>query len=207
MGIIYLIQLREFVNADKNIYKIGRSVRDGVERIKEYPKNSKLYYLTHVSNNTTVVKIETTIIKKFKKIFIHRSDIGNEYFEGDHIKMINYIHEIIIFYKKFIKYTEAINILCEFNKLIRDNPCNRNVIINDTGIKVYINDKWEEYYLEEVIKNTSKTIINYLDKNEIKSDYFEYFELIAEHGFSIFENNIDTQIFQNSFIESFTCLE
>jgi hypothetical protein len=92
MGIIYLIQLREFIKTGENIYKIGQSGRGGLERMKEYPKDSKICSLTHVSNEKHLEKL---IILEFKKLFRIREDIGSEYFEGNCNKMVYTIHKII----------------------------------------------------------------------------------------------------------------
>ena len=40
-GHIYLIQEREFMNANQNVYKIGRT-KDINQRVKGYPKDSRL---------------------------------------------------------------------------------------------------------------------------------------------------------------------
>ena len=83
---IYLIQLREFVNSNQNIYKIGRTKQSNTKRFNTYPKNSKLFLLISVQD---CIRIEKLIITYFKLKYIQRKDIGNEYFEGDHCIMID----------------------------------------------------------------------------------------------------------------------
>jgi len=89
IGYIYIIKEREFINSNTNIYKIGRT-QDILERVKNYPKNSKLHYTVIVND---VVNTETKLIKLFIYHFNHRKDIGREYFEGDVKQMIDIIHD------------------------------------------------------------------------------------------------------------------
>ena len=96
---IYLLQEREFIKTNENIYKIGKSNAKNLTRFKQYPKNSVLLFQS-ICNNCNIM--EKIIIKVFKKKFIRRKDIGNEYFEGDYEKMINIINLKIRKYKKLI---------------------------------------------------------------------------------------------------------
>jgi hypothetical protein len=85
-GYFYIFQLREHKNLNQNVYKIGKTERDIVQRFKEYPKGSMMVYSTLVNNCT---KFETIIKNHFKTIFIHRTDCGEEYFEGDLFKILD----------------------------------------------------------------------------------------------------------------------
>jgi hypothetical protein len=86
---IYLLQEREFKTTGQNIYKLGKTKQENLRRFKQYPKGSKLL-LQQVCDNCDMLEIE--LIRDFKKKYIHRRDIGNEYFEGDYNDMIKYIH-------------------------------------------------------------------------------------------------------------------
>ena len=77
MGIIYIIQLREFIGTDK--YKIGRSDSNHLIRVNQYPKGSILLFLLTCNNSS---EIEKEIISDFKTKYKHLTDYGNEYFEG-----------------------------------------------------------------------------------------------------------------------------
>lgn len=84
MSYIYLLLEREFIKTNENIYKIGRSNQNNDKRVKQYPNGSKLIIQTICSD----CKIsENEIIDLFKRKYIHRNDIGNEYFEGDVFEM------------------------------------------------------------------------------------------------------------------------
>jgi hypothetical protein len=87
-----LLQEREFIKTNENIYKIGMSRVINLGRFNQYPKGSILLYQSHCNDCKS---IESILIKIFKTKFIHRSDIGNEYFEGNHKDMIDIIFQTI----------------------------------------------------------------------------------------------------------------
>jgi hypothetical protein len=61
------------------IYDKLKSYKQDFKRFDGYPKNSHLVLMVDVIDCKA---IETLIIKKFKGVFTHRKDYGNEYFEG-----------------------------------------------------------------------------------------------------------------------------
>lgn len=85
---IYLLQTREFIQLNQPVYKMGRTDQPLEKRLKGYPKGSKVLY-SDVCCHT--VNTETIILRYFRTEFIHRKDIGKEYFEGDPNKMIEII--------------------------------------------------------------------------------------------------------------------
>jgi hypothetical protein len=85
---IYLVYEREFINANNNIYKIGKSKQENTKRFNQYPKSSILLFQINVYNCD---KLETELINIFKQKFIHRVDIGYEYFQGGYHEMIDII--------------------------------------------------------------------------------------------------------------------
>ena len=89
---IYLIHTREFINSIKKIYKVGKTTQEPTKRIKQYPKGSKILLIT---NCIDCHKDEKEILKLFKRKYIQRKDIGNEYFEGDYNEMITDINQIV----------------------------------------------------------------------------------------------------------------
>ena len=89
---IYLLQEREFITTKQNIYKLGKTKQENLQRFKQYPKGSKLI-LQQVCYDCDM--LETQLIREFKNKYIHRRDIGNEYFEGDYNEMIKDIHNKI----------------------------------------------------------------------------------------------------------------
>lgn len=89
---VYLLQEREFINSGQSIYKIGRTKQLNDKRFKQYPKNSMLLLQTFC-NNCTIC--ETQIMNMFKQKYIHRVDIGSEYFEGNVKEMQRDIFNIV----------------------------------------------------------------------------------------------------------------
>jgi hypothetical protein len=90
---IYLLQEREFVKNNEHIYKIGKTKQEKLKRYNKYPKGSHL--LLHISCFDCDI-IEKTILSIFKEKFIHKKDIGYEYFEGNYIDMMRIITNIIL---------------------------------------------------------------------------------------------------------------
>ena len=86
---IYLLQEREFIKTNENIYKVGMTKKENHIRFNQYPKNSVLLFQM-ICNNCK--NIEKQIIKLFKEKFNHRKDIGTEYFEGEYKTMIDIIY-------------------------------------------------------------------------------------------------------------------
>ena len=89
---IYLIQERTAVAINKPIYKIGRTSQLNFERFKSYGKGYKI--LLHVVCDNCI-DIELKLINLFKSKYIHSTDYGNEYFEGDYKSMIKDILEYV----------------------------------------------------------------------------------------------------------------
>lgn len=78
---IYLIQTRESIRCNDDIYKIGRTNQELHKRMSAYPKDSKL--LMTIDMGIDSVDSETDLIHIFNRTFIHREDWGNEYYQGD----------------------------------------------------------------------------------------------------------------------------
>jgi uncharacterized C2H2 Zn-finger protein len=90
---IYLIKEREFIDNNKNIFKIGKTKQTSNKRFSAYPKGSILLF--HMICNDCD-KIEIILINKFNQLFIKKQEIGNEYFQGNHMKMIETIYNTIL---------------------------------------------------------------------------------------------------------------
>lgn len=87
---IYLIHVYEFLNANKKIYKIGRTNQENIKRFYQYPKGSLLLLHTKVND---CYKAERELIIIFKEKFKWRKEYGNEYFEGSLEKMKDIIND------------------------------------------------------------------------------------------------------------------
>jgi L-fucose mutarotase/ribose pyranase (RbsD/FucU family) len=92
---IYLIQERENYEANKNIYKFGKTsqyANNKIKRLTQYKKGSKIIITVECGQNIT--EIESKIRDRFKTEFLSHSD-GHEHFEGDCIKMKKIINSIV----------------------------------------------------------------------------------------------------------------
>ena len=89
---IYLLQEREFINSNSNIYKIGKTEQENLKRFKNYPNDSKL--ILHITCKNCHI-CEKDILKICREQFIQKKEIGNEYFEGCYMKMMKIIFSYI----------------------------------------------------------------------------------------------------------------
>ncbi len=90
---IYILKRGDLL--DTNIYKIGKTERSLYKRHNEYKiKNTTVLYYLPV--NKIVYALEQLIIYKLKNNnnIIFRSDLGNEYFEGEYTIILNTINDI-----------------------------------------------------------------------------------------------------------------
>jgi len=91
---IYIIKERKFINTDEDVYKIGSSssIIDSASHIR---KGSNVYMIVKVNNASNLEKEIVGQLKKCKSL-IHYSCIGDEYFQGDIITIINTVSQSIV---------------------------------------------------------------------------------------------------------------
>lgn len=124
---IYLLQEREFIHKNQNVYKLGKTKQENVRRIQSYPKGTDLIFCTKCDDCDTA---ENDLIQIFKTKFIQQTEIGREYFKGD----LNEMRSEIIKYFKL------------------DKTFVTKEIITDTGVEadveqnVYFNENNEQYF-------------------------------------------------------------
>lgn len=144
---IYILQEREHINANTQIFKIGKTKQENVKRIRQYSKGSRLIFQIECFDCDIV---EKKIIELFKNKYIQKTDIGTEYFEGN-------IHEM------------KIDI---FNECQQDSSSNKNTISNDFNID-WTNDDvvfgGQNNYIK-IIDENGKYKILYLTNDCIKNN-------------------------------------
>ena len=91
-GYIYVVQIREFVKSDEDVYKVGRTV-DIMRRFKQYPKNSKLIAVFPTKDP---VLHERLLLNGIAIRFQRRTDIGSEYFQCNMHVLIAHISKCIL---------------------------------------------------------------------------------------------------------------
>jgi len=77
---IYLLQTHHSIDMKEDVYKIGKTTQQNIQRIRSYPKCSKL--LLHLECKDCH-ESEKILLEKFRKEFIQIKKYGNEYFEGN----------------------------------------------------------------------------------------------------------------------------
>jgi hypothetical protein len=172
---IYLIKEREFIKNNEEIYKIGKTKQMALKRIKDYPKNSIL--LLYIITNDCDKK-EKQIIQKFKEHFIHKKDIGNEYFLGDYNHMINIILSIISNDSSLIESS------------LLESSLNDSSLIESSSVESSSNDS----SIDIVYFDYDNKIINFdnshiKDKEFIINNNLEYYELFELYYNKLFEND------------------
>lgn len=88
-GYIYIIITREFLKQNESVFKVG-TTKDMIQRFHAYPKGSVLLYNRFVHDATGK---ETLVLKVLRDEYIHRKDIGREYFEGNVNNIIATVNE------------------------------------------------------------------------------------------------------------------
>ena len=131
---IYLLQEREFIALNKNIYKIGMSQLNNYGRFLQYPNNSILMFQMKCED---CIKLEKIIINNFKKNFLRKTDIGNEYFEGDCNKMIHYIYNLIM-NENILTDSKEIKIKNELKLIQINKDTIKNQILKEYSISTQI---------------------------------------------------------------------
>ena len=150
---IYLLQEREFIKCNENVYKIGKTMQNNSKRFGQYPKNSNLLAQLVCVN---CHKCETYIKKVFMKKYKQRKDIGTEYFEGDYNVMIDDIFTII----------KIINGYVSNDKSNGDNSNLDNIIIKKCMTSINLLDEISNYKKLVLDKQEEIRLLNELLQNE-----------------------------------------
>lgn len=96
MPIVYLIQPCELIGTDR--YKIGRSAKNDLSRMKGYKNGTRYISIMEVENDKHV---ERNLINHFNNTY--KKIAGNEYFQGNESDMLKDFLDIVI-NKKEINY-------------------------------------------------------------------------------------------------------
>ena len=87
---IYLIQERESFRCGDNVYKIGKTTQEPYKRMDNYPKSS-ISFMTIIVDNCSEAELD--LLTLFRSKYVNETRMGNEYFIGDPIEMMNDIYE------------------------------------------------------------------------------------------------------------------
>lgn len=89
---LYLVYTREAQKVGENVFKIGQTSLQNFQRFKGYAKETLILLLISCENSK---ELEKKVKKLFQDKYIHRSDYGNEFFEGSYVCMRNDIIELV----------------------------------------------------------------------------------------------------------------
>ncbi len=192
---IYLLQEREFIKTNENIYKIGMTKKENLGRFNQYPKGSILLFQM-ICNDCK--NSETQLISIFKDKYIQRKDIGTEYFEGNYRNMIDTI------------YINLKNNNCDNNEF---TPLAENEVLQKPNDEYkllkekYMNETWDLIvkYADKLnykLQNSSEALIN----NKYKLWFDENIEISQNERLSQ-EKIIELSGFDSNYIRNqMSCL-
>ena len=171
---IYLLQPREFLVQDIHIYKIGKTTQPNFSRFNNYPVGSKLIFISECNNCDLC---EKEIIKLFKEKYHHMAKIGNEYFYGNYIEMIDDIYKIIKKNKSILNEKDIYN------------PDKLKLLNEKYGIDTKINDKDDDNKDNAIkdyakVDDTNQDNVNEDDaiKDDAKEDYAKEDDAIKDYA-------------------------
>ena len=196
---IYLLQEREFIKTNENIYKVGMTEKENHIRFNQYPKGSVLLFQIICRNCRNM---ENKIKTQFKTEFKLRKDIGNEYFEGDYKNMIDIIYSIVKEEDEIIneleqdKQTEIFDLKCMECKEIEfcdEYFKNDEEAISQIG---YFLQKVKEFRMYDLESEKQIAILDYDDlESEEKEIYYlgNYIKKQKESGYILNGREIITE--------------
>ena len=139
---IYLLQTRESLFKNENVFKIGRTSQDELKRFNSYPRGSKLHL--HVSCFDGV-KVEKQIITLFMEKYTNAHIYGSEYFHGNLSQMMSDVLKIIGYNFDTVMDSE------NFTKIFLE----KDNIINDLTQRLH-KEQEKSKYLQQQICNLQK---------------------------------------------------
>ena len=92
-GFIYMIRTRASLNANENVYKIGKTHRSFNSRMSGYDKGYEIILVVPVASGILDIA-ERDILEHIGQHFKQRTDYGQEYFEGDRMQLVKRMIEV-----------------------------------------------------------------------------------------------------------------
>jgi len=85
-NVVYALVEHKFIQKDEIVVKVGRTSNPFVQRLSQYPKNSKMIFAIHVLNQRAGVEAETVLLRYLRGDYPRvkpRRDVGYEYYQLD----------------------------------------------------------------------------------------------------------------------------
>lgn len=185
-GHLYILIEREMIRLQEPTLKIGKTVRTPHERLKGYPKESKLLGEVAVANCHVA---EQCLIQVFKSKFVQETRYGIEYFSGNIKDMITTFFQTSIMF-----ITEESANFYTLGTKLNDSPkqgdnITEQISESDTdNSSTNSQENSEPNYIQFLrhIKNDRPewyTPNRFISKREIQNKYEELFGTISSKGF------------------------
>jgi hypothetical protein len=97
-GYLYIIREREFIKSCESIFKVGHTNKPSpYKRLSQYPNNSEVIAIVkvHDAKNAESAYLETLNSLCIDCVFVHRRDIGREYYEGDVNRLVDILYQVV----------------------------------------------------------------------------------------------------------------
>jgi hypothetical protein len=193
---VYLVQEREFIKTNENIYKIGRTKKENLTRFNKYPKGSALLLQLTCKD---CVKLETELIKCFIAKYIQRIDIGREYFQGDYENMIEDIFDIKR--KLFSIVPEILEVATEIPSMPNIKPeIQHQEKVHPPTLVIIPNNKTDTSFSDVSRKLSGEEILKYRLEREENVPYEELSEYYETRNLS----NDEFEFISSSIMEQTT---
>lgn len=196
---LYIVQEREDVLANRNIFKFGRTSQNPNDRIVHYPKGSRPWMIVIMNDSQ---KHETILKRMFKKKYIHHKEKGDEYYEPPSVQdMMNDLWEYRTKHFENIFMPEELN--CEeyfknrmVDKLIHDEREDilyfKTSDITRTDFSFYLySHGWVLDGKRQLIYMTTKNYQHFIQTMNILVDENDINDNVNETNIT---NNNETQI-------------
>jgi hypothetical protein len=148
MEYIYLVRPQHFVLQNEPTYKLGLTKQAPQNRMKGYPQG-QLFALKPVANCRSM---EKELIATFKKLFVFRSEFGNETFSGDVDDMITIIDMAVV-----------------QDKIRLKNKKNNKIILKNIETKREVQKKMALQTPDLLIGISPQINLNFIDSHEENS--------------------------------------
>ena len=200
---IYLLETRESIKNNENIYKIGRTCQDELKRFNTYPRGSKLHI--HISCINSC-EIEQLIIKLFNNQFENVDTYGKEYFKGNLLEMIKIVlHNVSHSF-------DCLSSSNEYCKKLSEVKYNNTKLHNEIQeLKICVDHITQRSNKQKIdYESLLKTIINKQSSenliNNITSKNNDlYCEKCNKHFSNVYNFRIHTQTCKGNKLECSTC--
>ena len=171
---IYLLQTRESLRNNEEIYKVGRTCKNELKRFNNYPKGSILHL--HISCVNSC-EIENKIINIFNHKFTNIDLYGKEYFEGNLLEMLTIILQQVSL------YFNCLSTSIDYCKKLQQYENTNNTLTEDLKTEITNNEslKIEVVKLQQENKLLKRDKIPLKEDTEIENSEFVTSDIVSSN--------------------------